>query len=91
MAKFAWKTFIGGVLLGSVGFKLLRAPEADRVYEDITAAVLVGRDALLKESEKLTARSQDIYEVARIKADRYQEKQQKKAELKAPVFRGTDE
>ena len=32
MAKFAWKTFIGGFLRGTVGLDLMKSEEADKVY-----------------------------------------------------------
>ena len=91
MASFNWRTFLGGVAVGAVGLALMKAPEANKVYEDITTAVLIGRDAVLRESEKLSARAQDVYEVARIRADRYEEKKKSIRELEAPVVRGIDE
>ena len=90
MAKFGWKSFIGGILLGSVGFDLLKAKDADKVYVPVTEAVLIGRDYVMEKVEKINARSQDIYADAKEKADAYLEK--KKACCEEEEFaRGVDE
>ncbi|MBR6114855.1 MAG: hypothetical protein IKQ10_06675 [Oscillospiraceae bacterium] len=90
MAKFGWKSFIGGVLVGTVGLDILKAKEADEVYTAITEGVLVARDYVMKDVEIVSARAQDIYSEAKIRADRYLEK--KKAVLAEEEFaRGVDE
>ena len=71
MAKFDWTSLIGGVVLGSVGFDLLKSEEADKVYEAITEGVLISRDYIMKNVEIATARAQDIYAVAKPRADRF--------------------
>ncbi len=89
MAKFGWKSFIGGILLGSVGFDLLRSKEADKVYVPVTEAVLIGRDYVMKNVEKFNARTQDIYADAKEKADSYLER--KNAQCEEEEFaRGVD-
>jgi hypothetical protein len=89
MAKFGWKSFIGGILLGSAGFDLLRSKEADKVYVSVTEAVLIARDYVMENVEKINARTQDIYTDAKEKADRYLA--QKKAQCTVEEFdRGVD-
>ena len=89
MAKFGWKSFIGGILLGSVGFDMLASKEADKVYVPVTEAVLIGRDYIMKNVEKFNARTQDIYTDAKEKADRYLS--EKKAQCEEEEFaRGVD-
>ena len=93
MAKFGWKSFVGGVLLGTVGLDMLRSEEADEVYTAITEAVLVARDYIMKNVEYATARAQDIYAVAKPRAEKFiEEREAKKACVKEQEFaRGVDE
>ena len=93
MAKFGWKSFIGGVLLGTVGFDMLKSEEADEVFTAITEGVLVARDYIMKNVEIATARAQDIYAAAKPRAERFiEEREQKKARTAEEEFaRGVDE
>ena len=71
MAKFAWKTFIGGFLLGTVGLDLMKSEEADKVYTALATASLVSKDWVMKRYEYIGARSQDILaEAKQINAER---------------------
>ena len=74
MAKFGWKTFVGGILLGSVGFDMLTSEEAEKVYTAVTEGALIARDYIMKNVEYTTAKAQDIYSEAKTKADRYIER-----------------
>ena len=89
MAKFGWKSFLGGVLLGSVGLELMRAKGADKAYVGITTGVLVAKDWVMERYEKVHARSLDVYADAKVKADRYLEKK-RAADGERPC-RGQDE
>ncbi|MBR4703552.1 MAG: hypothetical protein IKO91_06885 [Oscillospiraceae bacterium] len=93
MAKFGWKSFVGGVLLGSVGLELLRQKGADKVFTGAAAGVLVAKDWVMERVEKVQARSADIYADAKVKAGDYLAKQ--KAAQNAPdgecCCRGKDE
>ena len=89
MAKFGWKSFIGGILLGSVGFDMLCSKEADKVYVPVTEAVLIGRDYVMKNVEKFNARTQDIYTDAKEKADSYLERKNAQSE-EEEFARGVD-
>ena len=93
MAKFGWKSFVGGVLLGTVGLDMLKSEEADAVYTAVTEAVLVARDYVMKNVEYITARAQDIYAVAKPRAERFIEtREAKKARVEEQEFaRGVDE
>ncbi|MBO7700773.1 MAG: hypothetical protein IIZ17_02880 [Eubacteriaceae bacterium] len=88
--KKGWWQFLGGVLVGSLGFDLLKAKDADKVYTAITAAVLVARNRVLKETEKINARALDIYEEAKIKADDYEARKVLEDTDTVEAFRGTE-
>ena len=90
MAKFGWKSFIGGFLLGTVGVDLLKAEEADKVYTALATASLVSKDWVMKRYEYISARSQDIMAEAKVKADRYLERKGAACEDEV-TFRGVDE
>ena len=92
MAKFDWVTFVGGIALGSVGLDLLKTEEADKVYTAITEGVLIARDYVMKNVEIVTARAQDIYAVAKPRAEKFiEQREQKKARCTEEEFaRGVD-
>ena len=89
MAKFGWKSFLGGVLLGTVGVDLLKSEEADKVYTALATASLVSKDWVMKRYEYISARSQDVMAEAKVRADRYLEK--KRTCEDEVTFRGADE
>jgi len=91
MAKFGWKTFIGGFLLGTVGLDLLKAEEADKVYTALAAATLVSRDWVLERYEAVSARARDVMADAKVKADAYLEKKKGADCADEVTFRGVDE
>jgi hypothetical protein len=75
MAKIGWKSFVGGVLLGSVGLELLRQKGADKVLSSAAAGVLVAKDWVMERVELVQARSADVYADAKVKAEDYLAKQ----------------
>ena len=75
MARFGWKSFIGGVLLGSVGLELMRDKGADKVFTAIGTGVLVAKDWVMERVEKVSLRATDIYADAKVKAEDYLAKQ----------------
>ncbi len=75
MAKFGWKSFVGGVLLGSVGLELLRQKGSDKVLSSAAAGVLVAKDWVMERVELVQARSADVYADAKVKAEDYLAKQ----------------
>ena len=74
MARFGWKSFVGGLLLGSVGLELMREKGADKVFVAATSGVLVAKDWVMKRVEQISLRATDIYADAKVKADAYLEK-----------------
>ena len=78
MAKFGWKSFVGGILLGSVGLELMRCKGADKVFVAVSTGALVAKDWVMERVEKITVRATDVFADAKVRADAYLEK--KKAE-----------
>ncbi len=57
--------FLGGTLFGSVGLRLLSGKDARKVYAHTTAAVLRGRDEVMKQVELIQESCSDILADAR--------------------------
>ena len=74
MARFGWKSFVGGLLVGGIGLELLRDKGADKVFTSIGAGVLVAKDWGMERVEKISLRATDVYADAKEKADAYLEK-----------------
>lgn len=56
--------FIGGTLFGTVGVALLTGRDAKKVYTHCTAAVLRGKDSVMKTVADIKENCEDIYEDA---------------------------
>lgn len=52
--------FVGGALFGSAGFKILGSRDAKKVYTHVTAAVLRGRDQVMRDVETVQENCSDI-------------------------------
>jgi hypothetical protein len=66
--------FAGGVLFGTAGISILSSREAKKAYTHCTAAVLRGRDAVVKTATTLKENCQDIgADAADINEKRYAE------------------
>ena len=52
--------FVGGTLFGSYGFKLLGSKDARKVYTHVTAAVLRGKDQVMRDVETVQENCSDI-------------------------------
>lgn len=52
--------FLGGTLFGSAGFKILGSRDAKKVYTHVTAAVLRGRDQVMRDVEFVQENCSDI-------------------------------
>ena len=52
--------FVGGTLFGSAGFKILGSRDARKVYTHVTAAVLRGRDQVMRDVETVQECCSDI-------------------------------
>jgi len=63
--------FLGGVLMGSAGVKLLTSKDARKVYTHVTAAALRCKDQVMKDVELVQEGCSDILADAKqINADR---------------------
>ena len=52
--------FVGGVVLGSAGFKVLASKDAKKVYTQTTAAVLRMKDSTMETVNKVQEQAGDI-------------------------------
>ena len=72
---------LGGVLLGTAGVKILSSKDAKKVYTHITAAVLRGKDEVMKTAATLKENCEDIKADAdEINEKRREEERQKEIE-----------
>ena len=54
MAKFGWKSFVGGLLVGTIGLELIRSKNADKnFFVPVTTGVLVAKDWVMERIEKV--------------------------------------
>ncbi len=92
---FPWKrtaVFFGGVLFGTAGISILKSKDAKKVYTHCTAAVLRGKDAVMKEATALKENCQDIYaDASDINEKRYAEEDRKKLEAAKELVRQYEE
>ena len=93
MAKFNWGKmglFAGGVLFGTAGISILSSREARKAYTHCTAAVLRGKDAVVKTATTLKENCEDIgADAADINEKRYAEDEEKAVETQRPSLRST--
>jgi len=52
--------FLGGTLFGSAGFKILGSKDAKKVYTHVTAAVLRGKEQVMRDVELVQENCSDI-------------------------------
>ena len=60
-----WGLFLGGVLFGTAGVKLLSSKDAKKVYTHATAAVLRAKDCVMEAATNVKENCGDIYEDAK--------------------------
>lgn len=60
-----WGLFLGGVLFGTAGVKLLSSKDAKKVYTHATAAVLRAKDCVMEVATNVKENCGDIYEDAK--------------------------
>ena len=66
-------TFLGGVLMGTAGVAVLSSQDAKKAYTHATAAVLRGKDSIMKTATTVKENCGDIYADAKdINDDRYE-------------------
>lgn len=73
--------FAGGVLFGTAGISILSSKDAKNLYTHCTAAVLRGKDSVMKTAATLSENCGDIYEDAKdINEERYEKAAEEKVE-----------
>lgn len=78
-ANFGW--FAGGLLFGTAGIAILKSQDMKKAYTHCTAAVLRGKDSVMKTGTVLKENCSDIYSDAKdINEKRYQEQEAKEIE-----------
>ena len=55
-----WATFVGGVLFGTAGIKILSSKDAKKVYTHTTAAVLRAKDCVMATADTIRENAEDI-------------------------------
>ncbi len=74
-------TFIGGVLMGTAGVAVLSSKDAKKAYTHCTAAVLRGKDSIMKTAADVKENCGDIYADAKdINEKRYEEQKEREFE-----------
>lgn len=68
--------FVGGILFGTAGVAILSSQDAKNVYTHCTAAVLRGKDRVVKTAMNVKENCGDIYEDARDINDKRYSKQE---------------
>ena len=58
--------FAAGVLFGTAGIKILSSKDAKKVYTNVTAAVLRGKDCVMETATKIQENAEDIYAEAKL-------------------------
>ena len=64
MGKLGW--FLGGVLAGTAGVAILTSEDAKKVYTHCTAAVMRGRDQVMKQVNIVRENCEDIAQDAAV-------------------------
>lgn len=66
-----WATFVGGVLFGTAGIKILSSKDAKKVYTHTTAAVLRAKDCVMATATAVKEGAEDIYADAKALNEKY--------------------
>ena len=90
-----WKklcTFAGGVLFGTAGVAILSSKDAKTVYTHCTAAVLRGKDSVMKTATTIKENCGDIHEDAvDINEKRYDKKRKQEYEKAKAIIESYEE
>ena len=90
-----WKklcTFAGGVLFGTAGVAILSSKDAKNVYTHCTAAVLRGKDSVMKTAATVKENCGDIHEDAvDINEKRYEAKRKQEYEKAKAIIESCEE
>ena len=60
-----WGLFLGGVLFGTAGIKILASKDAKKAYTHATAAVLRAKDCVMEVATNVKENCSDIYDDAK--------------------------
>ena len=60
-----WGLFLGGVLFGTAGIKILSSKDAKKAYTHATAAVLRAKDCVMEVATSVKENCGDIYDDAK--------------------------
>jgi hypothetical protein len=60
-----WGLFLGGVLFGTAGIKILASKDAKKAYTHATAAVLRAKDCVMEVATNVKENCGDIYDDAK--------------------------
>ncbi|MBR1772150.1 MAG: hypothetical protein IJ747_08995 [Lachnospiraceae bacterium] len=58
--------FAAGVLFGTAGIKILASKDAKKLYTQVTAAALRGKDCLMETATRIQENAEDIYAEAQL-------------------------
>ena len=90
-----WKklcAFAGGALFGTAGVAILSSKDAKNVYTHCTAAVLRGKDSVMKTAATIKENCGDIYEDAvDINEKRYETKRKQEYEKAKAIIEAYEE
>lgn len=90
-----WKklcTFAGGVFFGTAGVAILSSKDAKTVYTHCTAAVLRGKDSVMKTASTIKENCGDIHEDAvDINEKRYEKKRKQEYEKAKAIIESYEE
>ena len=78
--------FLGGTLFGTAGIAILTSKDAKKAYTHCTAAVLRGKDCVMKTAASLKENCGDIYADAKDINDKRYEEQKEADVLKAKAI-----
>ncbi len=74
MDKKFWLTLVGGTLLGAYGVDMINTKTVQTSLRYITAGVMIIRDRIMADSEKVQAAASDIAADAKEITERYYER-----------------
>ena len=84
--------FVGGMIFGTAGISILSGKDARKVYTHATAAVLRGKDAVVRQATVLKENCEDIYsDAVDLNEKRYEEEDAEELELAKAIVEAAAE
>ncbi|MCR5153563.1 MAG: DUF6110 family protein [Lachnospiraceae bacterium] len=91
----SWKKlacFAGGILFGTAGVSILSSKDAKKAYTHCTAAVLRGKDSVMKRATIIKENCQDIHDDAvDINEKRYAEEEEREVAIARAMVEAYEE